>query len=417
MEQFFTPNTVAIIGASSKKGKIGYEILSNTLKSDVEVFPVNPLRTTILGKKCYKSVTEINQEVDLAVIAVSAKECIPILENCGKKGIKHVIIISGGFKEIGNIEYEKTIVRMTRKYQMRVIGPNCVGIFNGKNRFNTFFQRHMDLPPYGEVAVLTQSGAFGIALLEKLNQEKIGLSKFISFGNKADIDELDLIDFLENDESVKLIALYVEEIKREFFEKKITKPIIILKAGRSTLGQKAAYLHTGAMATKYNIFKGLCRQKNIIYADDFEEFFGIIKIIAMQGFPKGKNISIVTNGAGPSVLACDFLDEAQNLNLFQNIIDLTGNATADDYLNAIKNNTADIILLTFVFQDAPLAESLSKLYCGLTNQKRFFIAITLGGSFVEKQKNQLAHLKIPTFEEPWIAIHALNKVIEYYFKT
>ncbi len=413
MDQFFKPKNVAVIGASSKKGKIGYEILKNVIKSGVKAYPINPKRKKILGIQCYKSVEEIPEKIDLAVVAIDANKCIDAIKRCGIKEIKNVVIISGGFKEAGNVALEKQLVEEARKYGVRIIGPNCIGVFNGENGFNTFFQRNMQLPSYGSVAILTQSGTFGIALLEKFANEGIGVSKFVSYGNKADVNEIDLVEYLEKDKSTKIIAMYVEEIGRKFFERTFKKPVVILKTGRSKLGQKAAALHTGAMATNYEIFKGVCRQKNVIFAEDFEEFFGIIKIIAIQGLPKGNKITIITNGAGPSVLACDFMEEARNIQMDNDVVDLTGSATACDYLNAIDESKADIILLTFVFQDAPLAETLDELYDGLRKKKKFYIAIALGGKFIEKQKRKLAELRIPTFEEPRVAINSLNKIVEY----
>jgi len=412
MDKFFEPKSVAVIGASAKKGKIGYQILKNILECNVKVYPINPKRKEILGVKCYKSIEEIDDDIDLAVIAIDAEECIDVIEKCGKKRIKNVVIISGGFKEVGNEDLEKELISIAKKYDVRIIGPNCIGVFNGKNGFNTFFQKNMDLPKFGNVAILTQSGTFGIALLEKLANEGIGVSKFVSYGNKADIDEIELTNYLFNDKETELIAMYIEDIGRKFFEREIKKPIIILKAGRSQLGQRAAMLHTGAMATNYEIFKGACKQKNIIFADNFDEFFGIIKILSMQGLPKGNKIEIITNGAGPSVLSCDFIDMAENLELV-NVNDLTGSATADDYIDAIDKSKAEIILLVFVFQDAPLAESLEKLYEELEKRKRFYVALALGGRFVGEQKKRLAELKIPAFEEPSVVITSLNKIVEY----
>ncbi|RLF51616.1 MAG: CoA-binding protein [Thermoplasmata archaeon] len=413
MDKFFSPASVAIIGASAKKGKIGYQILENVLKSGAKVYPVNPKRREISGIKCYKSVDEIRDDIDLAVIAIEAEKCIEALEECGKKGIKNVIIISGGFKEIGREDLEKELKKKTKKYGLRIIGPNCIGVFNGKNGFNTFFQQSMDLPSFGNIAILTQSGTFGIALLEKLANENLGVSKFVSYGNKVDVDEVDLIEYLMQDNETEIIAMYIEDIRREFFERDFKKPVIILKAGRSKLGLKAASLHTGAMATNYEIFKGACKQKNVIFANNFNEFFGIIKIIAMQGLPNGNDIDIITNGAGPSVLACDFIGYAKYVKLARNVIDLTGSATAEDYLKAIDESNASIILLTFVFQDAPLAESLDKLYEGLEKRKKFYLALALGGKFVKEQEKKLAELKIPVFDEPSVVISCLDKVVGY----
>ncbi|MEM2509084.1 MAG: CoA-binding protein, partial [Candidatus Thermoplasmatota archaeon] len=268
MDKFFKPRSVALVGASSKKGKIGYEIFKNIIKSEIKAYPINPNRKKILGKRCYKSLEEINDKVDLAVIAIEADKCIQEVDKCGKKGIKNIVIISGGFKEIGKIEIEKKLVELARKYKMRIIGPNCIGVFNSENGFNTFFQRNMDMPKKGNVSIITQSGTFGIALLEKCAMEGIGVNKFVSYGNKADVNEVDLLQYFENDKKTDIVAVYAEEIGKDFFEIKNKKIVVVLKAGRSELGQKAATLHTGAMATNYKIFEGACRQKNIIFADD-----------------------------------------------------------------------------------------------------------------------------------------------------
>ena len=411
MEKFFNPKSVAVVGASSKRGKIGYEIFKN-VSSRVKAYPVNPNRKKILGKKCYKSLDEIPDRIDLAVIAVEADKCIEEVEKCGKNGIKNIVIISGGFKETGRIEEEERIVEIARKYKMRVIGPNCIGVFNAENGFNTFFQRNMDLPKKGNVAIITQSGTFGIALLEKCASEGIGVSKFVSYGNRADINEVDLVKYFKKDKKTDIIAIYAEEIGRDFFEIKNKKITVVLKSGRGKIGQKAASLHTGAMATNYKIFEGACKQKNIIFANDFEEMFGLLKILAMKGLPSGGKVEIITNGAGPSVMACDFAEEAKNIEIY-GVADLTGSANARDFLSAIERSGADIIILTLVFQDSPLAESLKELYAGLRNINKYFLAICMGGSFVEEQKRKLLKLKIPVFEEPRIAISALDKIVGY----
>jgi len=412
MDRFFTPRTVAVVGASSKKGKIGYEILKNVIEGGVEAIPVNPKAEEIMGLRCYPTVDSIEKDADMAVIAVGAERCPEIVERCGKKGIKNVVIISGGFKETGNEELEKRTLEIAKKYGIRVIGPNCIGVFNGRNGFNTFFQKNMQLPTAGNVAILTQSGTFGIALLEIFAREGIGVSKFVSYGNKMDVDEVDLVNYLEGDKETEIIAMYVESIDKRFFECDFKKPVIILKSGRGKLGQEAAASHTGAMATNYEIFRGICRQKNVIYAHNFQEFFGIIKILALAGIPEGGKIDIITNGAGPSVLTCDFMEEKKNLSL-SNLIDLTGSATASDYLKAIDESNADIIALMFVFQDAPLADTLEDLYEGLEERRRFYVSISLGGDFVEEQQVRLSSMGIPSFEEPETMVNALEKIIDY----
>jgi len=412
MEGFFNPKSVAIIGASSVEGKIGYEILKNVKKSGVKIFPINPKREEIEGIKCYKSVREVREEIDLAIISIPASQVPEAIEDCGKKGIKHVIIISGGFKETGNVELENEIVKKAKSYGIRIIGPNCIGVFNGKSGFNTFFQRHMQLPEKGNVAILTQSGTFGIGLLEKLAEENIGVAKFVSYGNKADVNEVDLIEYLESDDETKLIAIYAEDFSPDFFKRRYKKPIIVLKGGRGEAGKKAAQLHTGAMATDYDVFRGVCNQYGLILADNFAELFAIIKIMSMQALPKNGNIAIITNGAGPAVISADLIDEKRHLKLVK-LDDLTGSASADEYIEAIKNLDDDIgiVILIFVFHDAPLASSLHKFYEKFEGGEKTYVAIAIGGKFVKEQKIKLASLSIPMFDEPSILINALDKIV------
>ena len=415
MDVFFNPNSIAVIGASAKKGKIGYEILKNIIKSKKNVYPVNPNRKEIMGLKCYTSVEEIEETVDLAVVAIDAKNVINAIEECHRKGIKRVIIISGGFKEAGNEQLEKELIKKAKEYDIRIIGPNCIGVFNGRNKFNTFFQRNMNLPKSGNVAILTQSGTFGIGLLERFANEGIGVSKFVSYGNKADVNEFDLVKYLEKDKSTDIIAIYAEDFAKEFFDMKFEKTVVVLKAGRTELGKKAANLHTGAMATNYEIFKGVCKQKGIIIADNFEEFFGILKIISMQGLPFNGNTAIITNGAGPGVIACDYLNDKRYLDLHSNLIDLTGSATSKDFLDAIYrlDKNVAIVILNFVFQDAPLAETIDEFYKKFKKDKRIYVASAMGGKFISKQRKKLAKLGIPLFEEPLHLINALDKIAWY----
>jgi len=195
MDEFFNPVGVAVVGASSRPGKIGYEILKNILEVREDVYPVNPAAESILGKKCYPSVADIKERVDLAVVAIPSEKILNVVENCGKKGVKGMVVISGGFRETGNEQLEKDMVNLARKYGIRIIGPNCIGIYNAKNGLNTFFQKDMELPSRGNVAVLTQSGTIGIGLLENF-AGKVGISKFVSYGNKADVNEIDMFSYL-----------------------------------------------------------------------------------------------------------------------------------------------------------------------------------------------------------------------------
>lgn len=414
MDKFFNPKSVAIVGASSKKGKIGYEILHNVIKSGVKAYPVNPSYNEIDGLRCYPRISDIDERVDLAVIAINAESTVDAIEECGKKGIKHVVIISGGFKETGKHELEERLIKTAKKYGIRIIGPNCIGVFNGVNRFNTFFQQNMQLPNKGKVAIITQSGTFGIAVLEKLAHESIGVSKFVSYGNKSDVNEVDIIKYLEDDEETGIIGIYAEDFEKEFFDMEFKKPVIVLKGGRSEAGKKAAALHTGAMATNYRIFHGVAMQKNIIVAEDFMEFFSIIKIMSMNELPQKGKVKIITNGAGPAVMICDFIEDAKYLKLVSPPVDLTGSAVSMDYINAIeRSDEADIIILIFVFQDAPLAATVEEMYKKFKKDNKTYVALALGGKFVEEQVKKLASIGIPTIEEARYIVTALDKIVRY----
>lgn len=423
MKSFFDPEGVVVVGASSRLGKIGYEIVRNVSKAK-KVYPVNPHAKEILGIPCYKSISAIDEDVDLAIYALSPEYILETIEECGRKGIKGMVVVSGGFKEVGKEDLERKMVEKAREYGIRIIGPNCIGVFNAKNRFNTFFQTNIELPSLGNVAILTQSGTFGIGLLEELARLSIGVSKFVSYGNKADVDEIDMLNYLKDDGETKFIAMYIEGMEkgRKFFEwvKKVRKPVIILKAGKTALGAKAASLHTGALATNYEIFRGACYQYGAILADDFEEFIAIISLLTMQPLPKGGKIGMVTNGAGPCVMAADYIHASPYLHLPSNPVDLTGSATSEDFAGTLKefgeNAEIDIILSFFVFQDAPLASSIHTLYDTMKEMRKYgkiVIGIAIGGKFTQQQKIKMARYGIPIFKEPRVVIGALEKIVRY----
>ena len=435
MKPFFDPEGVAVVGASSHPGKIGYEIVKNVSKVK-KVYPVNPHTKEILGIPCYPSISAIDGDVELAVYALPSEYIMEAIEECAKKGIKGMVVVSGGFKEVGKEELERKMVEKARKHGICIIGPNCIGVFNAKNGFNTFFQTNFEMPSPGNLAILTQSGTFGIGLLEEL-APSIGVSKFVSYGNKADVDEIDMLEYFKNDDETKFIAMYIEGLKngRKFFEKvkEVKKPVVILKAGKTSLGAKAASLHTGALATNYEILRGACYQYGAILADDFEEFIAIISMLAMQPLPRGGKIGMVTNGAGPCVIAADYIYSSRNLELpslklnsshlpsfaiLSNPIDLTGSATAEHFIMALKElneSEIDIILSFFVFQDAPLASTMNVFYDAIEEikDKKMLVGVAIGGEFTQKQIKKMAHHGIPVFKEPSVVIKALEKIVRY----
>lgn len=435
MDSFFSPDGVAVVGASASPGKIGHEIFKNVLDSAPHAYPVNPSADEVLGQRCYPGVTDIPERVDLAVVAVPPRLVPDVVDDCGEKNVPAVVVISGGFREVGNEGLEQEMVDRARRHGIRVIGPNCIGIYDGATGFNTFFQRDMELPGQGPVAVLTQSGTVGIGLLEACSD--IGVSRFVSYGNAADVDERDLLAYLADDSATDVIAMYVEGVQdgRALFEELPSKPVVMLKAGRTTSGKNAAASHTGAMASSYALFEGAARQYGGITADSFEELHDLASLLALQPLPQGGSVAMITNGAGPCVLAADAIHESRHLRLADvdasrlkglpsfairgNPVDLTGSATAGHFLEGIQalldDDAVDIVMPFFVFKDAPLLDTLEELYDGLASldASKPIVTVALGSRFVLEQQRRLLKLGIPLVTEPSRVIGALDKIAWY----
>src|SRR3972149_954216 len=336
LDAFFNPCSAAIIGATKKIDKAGHVIFKNFADNKTrgifkgEVYPVNPNEESILGFKCYPSVTEIPGELELVVIVVPANIVPKIMEDAAAKKFKVAVIISSGFREIGNIELEEQVATTAKKAGIRVLGPNCLGVYYSKTGVDTLFLPETKIlttgdevvatprPMRGNIAIVTQSGAFGVAALDYLAGRQIGISKFVSFGNKCDVTESEMMHYLLYDKETRAILLYVEDIKRgrEFLRiaKKVTakKPIVALKAGRSAAGARAAASHTGAIAGSDKIYDAAFKQAGVLRAKDMEEFFDAGKALAMQPPALGKNIGVLTDAGGPGIMA---VDECENKGL------------------------------------------------------------------------------------------------------
>jgi len=329
LDAFFNPRSAAIIGATKKIDKAGHVIFKNFAENKTrgifkgEIYPVNPNEESILGFKCYPSITEIPEEVESVVIVVPAKVVPAIMEEVAAKKVKTAIIITSGFREIGNIALEEQIVATAKKAGTRILGPNCLGVYYSKTGVDTLFLPETKVlttgdeviatprPMPGNMAIVTQSGAFGVAALDYLAGRQIGISKFVSFGNKCDVTETEMMHYLLYDTETNAILLYVEDIKygREFLRivKKVTlkKPIVALKSGRSAAGARAAASHTGAIAGADKIYDAAFEQTGVIRARDMEEFFDAGKALAMQPPAVGKNIGVLTDAGGPGIMAVD----------------------------------------------------------------------------------------------------------------
>ena len=446
LSRFFKAKSVAVIGASSTPGRIGFEVLRSLSQYDYEgkVYPINPTRSEILGMKCHPSVLDVPDDIDLAVFTLRSTLIPKLMEECGRKGTKNVIIVSGGFKELGG-QYARTedeVVKVANRYGIRVIGPNCIGVFDGESRLDTFFQSHerMVRPPLGPIAFITQSGTFGVAMLEWA--ASIGISKFVSIGNRADVDEADLIDYLKDDPQTQVIALYVEgfrdgrkflKVAREIVPK---MPILILKAGRTEQGSRAAMSHTGSLAGSYDVSRGAFKQFGLIEALNFEELFDMTKALALQSPADGNGIAMITNGAGPCVMAADALVErglqlavleretSERLEeifpppyIIGTSVDLTGSATSKDYERAIEilagDKNVNVIMPFFVFQDTPLDEGIVEVIIEAKEFGKPIVCGSSGGSYTAKQSLRIEKGGIPVYPTPERTVAAAYALVRY----
>ena len=441
MDLFFNAKSVALIGASPEEGKIGNSVMESLVKHDYKgkVYPVNAKGyPEIMGVKAYKNLMDIEEPVDVVIVTVDLKFVPDLLVECGKKNIHNMVVISGGGKELGGerAAIEKRVQDLSRDLKVRIIGPNCIGIFNGENRLDCAFQGHLRMlrPKQGNVSFLSQSGTVGIAFME--TSDAFGLSKMISYGNRSDVDEADMIHYLAQDPSTNVIGLYVEGLGdgRKFMNsaknviKQYQKPIVVFKNGRSTRGAKQAASHTGSLGGSFAVIIGAFEQTGIISVDSYEELTSALKALTWQPVPKGNKIAMVTNGAGPIIAAIDNF-ERLNLELAQlsdqtiksfkehypatyvigNPCDVTGSASADDYRFAIQafldDPNVDIVMPWFVFQDDPLEEKIVDILGDFQKQKKKPILIgAMGGPFTEKISKKIEEFNIPVYQSviTWI---------------
>jgi acetyltransferase len=378
LNAIFSPESVAIIGASNTPGKVGHDIFANILSGHYKgtLYPVNPKSKSILSVKAYPSITEIPDKVDLGIIILTPQASLAAIEEGIKKGIRGFVIVSAGFREVGGegLEIENRIVAMCREAGVRLVGPNCLGVINPipTVSLNASFSARMPSP--GNISFISQSGALCTAVLDFAADRDIGFSKFISIGNKADVDELDLLQFFHEDQDTAVVMLYLEELRKgvEFIStvKEITSgarptPVLAIKSGRTKAGAMAAASHTGALAGTEAVYDAIFKQAGLIRADSIDELFDYANVFAYKQesklgkrarvLPKGNRVAIVTNAGGPGILATDMTvssdlelarfdketidDLASHLPLTANIhnpVDIIGDAPSDRYENALR---------------------------------------------------------------------------------
>ena len=445
LDALFHPRSIAVIGATEKVGSVGRTILWNLLSSPFggTVYPVNPTRPAILGVKAYPSVAAIGEPVDLAVIVTPAKSAPGLIEECGLAGVRAVVIISAGFKEIGpdGVELERQVLQIARRYGIRVMGPNCLGIMNPVGNMNATFAAGIAKP--GRVGFISQSGALLTAILDWAARESVGFSSIVSLGSMLDIGWADIIDYLGDDPNTDSIVIYMETIgdARAFLsaarEVALTKPIIVIKPGRTTQAAKAAASHTGSLTGSDDVLDAAFRRAGVLRVDSIDELFMVAEILAKQPRPAGRRLSIVTNAGGPGVIATDALivggGELSELSAatmdrlnevlpsvwsHNNPIDIIGDAPPERYAQALEVAAADpdtdglLVILTPQAMTDPTATARA-----LTKHARIagkpVLASWMGGNDVEEGAAILREAGIPTFPYPDTACVLFNYLWRY----
>ena len=446
MDSIFRPSSVAIIGASATPNKVGYILVRNMLKSGYQgkIYPINPQGGQILGLKAYTSVKEIKDNIDLAVVAIPAKLIPPVVEECGEKGVKSMIIISAGFKETGKegAELEKHVADLAHKHGIRIQGPNCLGAINTWAPLDLSFAAA--LPKRGGIGFISQSGALGTAILDWIIKKEIGFHSFISLGNKADLDEVDFIEAMADDPDVKVILLYLESIERgaKFIEvaSRVTKkkPMLVVKGGTSSAGAKAAGSHTGALVGSFLAYQKAFEKSGVILADTMEDLFNYAIAFVEQPLPKDEGIAIVTNAGGPGILATDLV-ERLGLKVSEikgetkeklkkglpaaastgNPIDVLGDAGADRYAFAIEEALWDqgvhlvVVLLTPQAMTDSMATADAMVRLHAKHPEKTMLAVFMGGEQVESAAKHLKGNGIPCFDFPEKAIRTADAIYRY----
>ncbi len=436
-KKLFSPKSIAIVGASNKKGKIGTIIAENISKLgyDGKTFLINPAYKFLGFKRCYPSLSAVKKEIDVAIICVPAKFVLDVVKD-GMENVKNFVIISAGFSEIGaeGAKREQELINLAKKNNLNILGPNCLGFLNPVVKLNASFAGV--LPRAGNIAFVSQSGALIVALLDKAKEEHLGFSKVISIGNQMQIDEAELLEYLADDENTKVVGMYLEGIKNgsHFLEtaKKVSqkKPIVILKAGKTEKAQEAISSHTGALAGSDEIVDVAFKKAGIIRADNLADFFSFLGLISFADAPKNNQVAVVTNAGGGGVLTTDaFKNKSIELQEFDkktkeqlaknlpaeasvhNPVDLLGDADAERYQNTLeilsKKNPGAIISVLTPQQQTPV-QKIAEVISGIKS-KSAMASVFIGS---ERTAESVAYLKqnnIPNFSDPEAAVLALDR--------
>jgi acetyl coenzyme A synthetase (ADP forming)-like protein len=451
LDSLFYPRSIAVIGASRRPGSVGHSLLANLLMNRYQgiIFPVNPRASSVLGIKCYPRVLEISDDVDLAVIIVPSRFVTSVLEDCGRMGIKAAIVISAGFKEIGGggVALEDRVLKVSRKYDIALVGPNCLGIINTDpvSQMNATFAT--DMPKLGNIGFISQSGALCVAVLNYAQEASIGFSKFVSMGNKAGVGENELLAYLRSDPKTDVILMYLEDLVdgREFMRiarettgsAKRPKPIIALKAGRTVPGARAASSHTGSLAGSDRVYDAIFEQSGVLRVETLEELFDYVKGFSRQPLPEGPNVGIVSNSGGPGILATDACIR-HGLNIpplsrltvsklrrvlpktasLHNPVDLVAEAQAEQYETALRSvlkdrqiHSAIVILTSTAFTEV---DKISTAVVKVAGEfKKPVVCSFLGVFDVSRGIEILESGGIPNYRFPESAARVLSEMAKF----
>ena len=446
LDRVFNPKSIAVVGASAIPAKVGNVVLKNFIDGGYsgKIYPVNPKYETLLGFRCYKTIKDTNDRIDCVIIATPAPTVPSIIKECGEMDAGGVVVLSGGFEEAGRKDLAEEIKRYANKYELPVIGPNCLGVYDTYTRVDSIFFPFykMERPKPGAISFITQSGAVGSTVIDLAAYYGIGMAKFISYGNATVLDEGELLEYLEKDRQTKIIVLYLEGTKngktllRTLKRVNQKKPIIVLKAGKYGKALEAAKSHTGNLAGDYMAYQAVFKQTKVTEAEDIDELFDFVKIFN-QTLPKGNRIGVITNGGGLGVLTTDAI-EKEGLQMAElsestkstlkgimpaygtisNPLDIIADATVELYEKSIEtfmnDQKIDALIVVVLTQAPPIDERIIGVLTRASDDKRKPVAvIAVGGAYTQTYKKALESRGVPTYDSAQSAVKALKRFVNY----
>jgi len=467
--KFFDPKSIAIVGVSRREDSMGTTILKNLIENKekgllkAKIYGVNIKGGSVLGIRLHKSLKEIDDDIDLIIVVIPAKFVPDVIREAGEKGVKAAIIVSAGFSEVGNYELDRKLRSEISKFGIRVIGPNCIGVLDNYTGINTFFlprrkiingkeMESMPVPRRGHVTFISQSGAMGGTTLDYLHSQNIGINKFINLGNKIDVDEVELLKFLQNDENTWVVMMYLEGISgknrgRDFYEiaKEFTKqkPIVVFKGGKTEAGSRGVASHTASMAGDIGYYDALFKSSGIYHAHTVMEFIDATKALLYQPPAKGNRIAIITNGGGPGIATSDYaeyiglkipslsrsdlarLEEyvsrgaIPSVATFANPIDLSASASAESYRAALEvmlssDNIDGVILLALHHPPDIKNEFVGKLIQEINKHTKPVTVVDVGSVMMAKWVRESFDANgIPAYDLPERGAIAMKALVEY----